>query len=248
MMFEAQIDDLTILKDSMSAISELIDETDLIIRKDGIKMVASDRAVIAVVDFFLSRNAFSKYEYNNDLRIGINLANFLRILKRAMPNDIMKIRIKDNKFEIKLSGDSQRSFMLPIIDVSKEDIPPIDKLDFHSSFEINNEILSNGIEDADLITDSLVFNVNQEGISLKAESDSSSAELELVPGNSLKSLTIKQPTRARYSLDYLKKIIKAKRLSESAVIHMSTDYPLKIMFSVPEKIQLNFILAPRVEE
>ncbi len=247
-MFEAQIDDLTMLKDSMAAIAELIDETDLIIRKDGIKMVASDRAVIAVVDFFISRTAFSKYEYSNDLRIGINLANFLRILRRAMPNDIMKIKIRENKFEIKLSGESQRSFVLPIIDVSKEEMPPIDKLDFRSSFEINNEILSSGIDDADLITDSLVFNVNPEGILLRAESDSSSAELELVPGSNLRNLVAKEPTRARYSLDYLKKVMKAKRLSENAAISLSTDYPLRMVFSVPEKIQLIFILAPRVEE
>lgn len=247
-MFSAQLDDLSLLKDSMSAIAELIDETDLIIRRDGIKMVASDRAVVAVVDFFLSKNAFNEYNYERDLRIGINLANFLRVLRRAMPNDVMKIRIIENKFEIKLIGDSQRSFVLPIIDVSKEEIPPIDKLEFHSSFEMNSEILSNGIDDADLITDSIVFNIREDGVSLRAESDSSSAELELVSGNILKNLVVNEKTRARYSLDYLKKIIKAKRLSETVKLHLSTDYPMKIVFDVPERMQLNFILAPRVEE
>jgi len=247
-MFNAQLDDLSLLKDSMSAIAELIDETDLIIRRDGIKMVAADRAVVAVVDFFLSKNAFTEYNYERDLRIGINLTNFLKILRRAMPTDVMKIKITENKFEIKLVGDSQRSFVLPIIDVSKEEIPPIDKLEFHSSFEINSEILSSGIEDADLITDSIVFNVKSDGVSMRAESDSSSAELELVPGNILKNLVANEQTRARYSLDYLKKIIKAKRLSETVKLNISTDYPMKIIFDVPERMQLNFILAPRVEE
>jgi proliferating cell nuclear antigen len=232
----------------MSAIAELIDETDLIIRSDGIKMIAADRAVVAVVDFFLSKNAFTEYNYEKDLRIGINLANFLRILRRAMPNDIMKMRIVNNKFEIKLIGESQRSFTLPMIDVSKEEIPPIDKLEFHTSFEIVSEILSSGIDDADLITDSIVFNVNKDGVSLRAESDSSSAELELVPGNILRNLNSNESTRSRYSLDYLKKIIKAKRLSDTIKINLSTDYPMKIMFNVPERMQLNFILAPRVEE
>jgi proliferating cell nuclear antigen len=69
-----------------------------------------------------------------------------------------------------------------------------------------------------------------------------------VPGSMLKGLVVKEHTRSRYSLDYLKKIIKAKRLSDNVAIHMSTDYPAKIVFDVPERMQLNFILAPRVEE
>ena len=57
-----------------------------------------------------------------------------------------------------------------------------------------------------------------------------------------------EPVRARYSLDYLKKIIKAKKLSPETKISMSNDYPMKIQFEVPGKMQLGFILAPRVDE
>lgn len=246
-MFEAQLDDLSLLRDSISAIAEIIDETDLLIHKDGIKMIASDRAVVAVVDFFLSKNAFKEYNYTRDLRIGINLTNFLRILRRAMPNDVMHLRIADNKFEMKLIGDSMRSFVLPIIDVSREEIPPIDKLEFTTTFEINSDILSNGIEDADLITDSIVFNVHDRVI-MRAESGSSSCELEISQGNGLRNLIAKEPVRARYSLDYLKKMIKAKRLAESVKVSMASDYPMRMLFDVPGRMQLSFILAPRIEE
>ncbi|MBI4896284.1 MAG: DNA polymerase sliding clamp, partial [Candidatus Aenigmarchaeota archaeon] len=64
----------------------------------------------------------------------------------------------------------------------------------------------------------------------------------------LKIHDIGEPVRARYSLDYLKKMIKGRKLSNTASIEMGTDYPMKLEFSVPEKIRLGFILAPRIED
>lgn len=249
MAFSAQLNDLTLIRESMSAIAELIDETELAIGREGVRMIASDRAVVAVVDFFLSRDAFAEYNYENDERVGINLINFLRILRRALPNDIMKIRIYENKFEIRLIGDSSRTFVLPIIDVSRQELPPIDRLDFTAHFEISNEILGSGVEDADLITDSIVFTARSDRVALQAESDSAKCELELTPGNSgLKSISAPSAARARYSLDYLKKIIKAKKLAETSKISFGTDYPMRLAIEVPGRSQLTFILAPRVEE
>jgi hypothetical protein len=42
-MFEAKLDDVSLLRESIATISELIDETEFRIKKDGIELVASDR-------------------------------------------------------------------------------------------------------------------------------------------------------------------------------------------------------------
>ena len=64
----------------------------------------------------------------------------------------------------------------------------------------------------------------------------------------LRITDISEPVRARYSLDYLKKISKAKKLSPEAEMAMATDYPMRLEFNIPDKMRLGFILAPRVEE
>jgi len=51
-----------------------------------------------------------------------------------------------------------------------------------------------------------------------------------------------------FSLDYLNKVIKAKKLSDTLTLHLGDDFPLKIDFKVPDKLELSFILAPRIEE
>ena len=248
-MFEAKIDDVALFRDSIATIAELIDETELHIKEYGMQMIASDRAVVVVVDFYLARDIFKEYKYTEDQRIGINLQNLLQILRRAGEGDSLSIKLADGKLDMTLKGVSTRKFVLPLIDISREETPPIDKLDFSSSFTVNSDILSSGIEDAELITDSVIFTVRKDQLTMKGESDSSFTQLDLMKGDgNLKIININEPVRARYSLDYLKKIIKAKKLSPETKISMSNDYPMKIQFEVPGKMQLGFILAPRVEE
>jgi len=247
-MFEAKLNEVSLLRDSIATIAELIDETELHITKEGIKMIAADRAVVAVVDFFLNREAFDEYNNDKDSKIGINLLSLLQILKRAGINDTLNMKLLDDRLELVLKGESTRRFTLPLIDISKEETPPLDKLEFPTSLKIDSEILNSGIEDAELITDSIVFTISKEQFVMKAESDSSSTQLELVPGGELDITKINDPVRARYSLDYLKKIFKARKLAEETMIALATDYPMRIQFNVEGKMSLSFILAPRVEE
>ena len=47
-------------------------------------------------------------------------------------------------------------------------------------------------------------------------------------------------------LEYLKKIIKGGKLSPNVSLEFSKDYPLKVQYDVKDKLQLGFVLAPRV--
>ena len=247
--FSAVLEDVGLLRDSLATISELLDETELHIKEKGIEMISADRAVVVVVDFMLSRNAFKEYNHQSDMKIGVNLISLLSVLRRARPQDKLRIKVEDNKLFLTLESDSTRSFVLPLIGVSREESPPVDKLDFSASIKINSDVLGSGIEDAELIADSVVFTVRKDAFVMKSESDSSSTQLMLPTGTEgLNIINVNEPVRARYSVDYLKKIIKAKKVAEMASVHMSTDYPMRISFDVPGKITLGFILAPRIEE
>jgi len=249
MTFSAELKDIDILRESMSAIAEIIDETEIIIQEDGIRMRAADRAVVAVVDFFLSKNVFSQYWFTEERSIGMNLMNLLRILRRATPGDVMKFSIVDNKVEFTLTGDSTRTFTLPIIDISKQEVPDLERLSFAASFDVDSNVLSGGIEDSDLITDSLIFSVNADRVQISADSDLASFIMELKEGaNALKSLNGSHASRSRYSLDYLKRIIKAKRLSDTVKVQLGPEYPARFTYEIHDKVRLSFIIAPRREE
>jgi proliferating cell nuclear antigen len=250
-MFEAEMENITLLRDSVDTISELIDEAEIEIKDEGIEIKASDRAVVSVVDFSMSKNVFSSYKVDQETKVGLNLSNFLQILRRATPDDKVLFALDGNKLKIVIKGDSTRKFTMPLIDISKEDAPDLNKLEsgFSSSLIVDSNILHSGIEDAELVTDSVVLTLRKDMFSIKAESDAASTHLEIPnDSNMLKVDGVNEPIRARYSLDYLKKMMKARKLAEKTKIFMATDYPMKMQFEQPEKLMLSFILAPRVEE
>ncbi|HDD71596.1 MAG: proliferating cell nuclear antigen (pcna) [Candidatus Aenigmatarchaeota archaeon] len=248
-MFRAVLSDVDLLKDSLAAVGEIIDEGVFKLGKDGISLIAADRAMVAVADFKILATAFEEYKIDEEKNIGLNIANLLSILKRAKAKDKLILELKDSKLELTLQNSSKRRFVLPLLDITQEEIPPIDQLEFTTKAEIKSDILKAGIDDAEVVADSVVFEAKPNKFAMRAEGDISSAELELEKGNeALLEIKAKDETRARYPLDYLKKMAKAAKVADSVVLEWGQDYPMKLSFKVLDKLNLSFILAPRVQE
>jgi len=249
-LFKAVTKDPKLLRDSIDIISQLLDDGLFKLRKDGIELLASDRAMVSVVDFKLKATSFESYECDKDKIIGINLLNFLTVLKRVNSNDKLTLNLNEaeSKLEISLEGDSVRNFAIPLIEISKEEIPQVDQLEFIASAELRADILEQGISDADIIADSVVIELSDDKLRMFSEGNSSKSELRLEKGNeALLSLSAKEKVKSRYSLEYLKKMIKGSKIADKTKIMIGKDYPMKIEFK-GENALLNFVLAPRVAE
>ena len=248
-MFKATLADVGLLTDSISTIAELFDEGLFKLGKDGIGLLAADRALVAVVDFKIMSSAFEKYEADEEKSIGLNITNLLSILKRASAEDKATFTLADSKLEIVLQNASRRRFVLPLLDLSQEEVPPIDQLEFAVSAELKPSVLQSGIADAEIVADSVLFEASPSRFGMRAEGDISSAQLELERGNaSLIALTAEAEVKSRYPLDYLKKIVKAAKIAESVKLNWGQDYPMKLEFKSKDKVILNTVLAPRVSE
>src|SRR3989344_4748914 len=96
-MFEAKISDVTLLRDSIASISEFIDEAEMRLTAEGMELISADRAVVAIVDFVLKKEAFDEYISDEGAKMGINTSALLQILRRAKPNDTLSMKLEDNK-------------------------------------------------------------------------------------------------------------------------------------------------------
>lgn len=248
-MFKATLVDVSLLRDPLASIAELIDEGIFKATKKGLSLVAADRAMVAVADFLLSAGAFEKYELDKDEAMGLNITNLLSVIKRAGAGDKMVFNLQGAKLEIVIQGASRRRFVIPLLDLKEEEIPPIDQLEFKSRVKLKPDILQNGISDAEIITDSVVFSTTPERFAMLGEGDVSRAELELEKGNeALFELASGDGVKARYAIDYLKKMVKAAKIADSVSIEYAQDYPMKLGFVAGDKVKLSFIIAPRVTE
>ncbi len=249
-MFSASTTNTKILKDSIDTVSQIIDEGIFKIKKDSIELMASDRAMVAVIDLKLKSSLFEDYQFNNEISIGLNLINFLTILKRSGTGDKLTMKIEDdnNKLDIILEGKTTRRFAIPILDISSDEVPPINQLEFHATAEVLSDIIDQGIADADVIADSVIIELSPENLRMISEGNSSKIELDAKKGDdTVPDISASEAVKSRYPIDYLKKIMKASRLSKLAKIKMGTDYPMKIEFR-GDDVYLGCVLAPRVSE
>lgn len=247
-MFEAKIDDIRLLRDSIETIAQLIDEAVLRVKPSGVELTATDRAKVALVNFKMTSKAFSEYKCEGDIDIGLNILNFLTILKRVGNDDKTKIRFDKNeqRLEVIIEGRSVRKFAIPVLDISSEELSQIINLDFPSEAEVQSDIIEQGISDGDIIADSMLFTVEKERFMMVAEGDGSKVEVN-ISSPSVKINSSRDVVKSLYPLDYLKKIIKAARISDTVKILMGSDYPMKMEFKNPA-VELSFVVAPRVLE
>jgi len=235
------------LKESVSIISDLVTEGRFKISNNSIQLVAMDPANVAMVIFNLLASCFTEYNINKDMEIAINLSNLKQILRRAKPEDILSLELGDNKLKIIMRSNTLRSFSLPIIDLEEKE-QKIPELKFPVSIKTSSAILSDAIEDADIVAEAVTFLVEPKRLTVLGEGDLSQVKIEIKSDDETKiEFDSSDKIKAKYSIEYLKKMITASKLTDDVIIRLNNDYPLKLEYNLIDKLQLTFILAPRVE-
>ncbi len=246
-MFKAELEDISVLKDSIQAISNLISEGLFNVKESGLELIAADPAMVALVDFKLSKKAFKSFEFEKEEQIGLSIERLNSILRRASVQDQVFLSLEENSFTITLKGSAIRTFSLPLLKIDQEDVPATDQLTFKIYADIKTKSLSRGIGDASIVGDALSLSADSEKITLEAEGDSSKTKFILQKGTD-EILDIQgEASKSMFSLDYLNKMIKAEKLSDTVRLNLGNNFPLRLEFKVPDKLQLSFILAPRIE-
>jgi len=249
-MFKAELDDVGLLQDSLKTISDLISEGLFQLTDDGIRLVAADPAMVALVDFTLEEDVFESYDLDEEAKIGLNIENLYSIVRRANANDTIVLEVKedDSQFYITMKNSSTRNFSLPILNLSEDDIPDTQNLEFSVTADLETGVLENAVKDAMVVGDSVVIEADSDAISISAEGDQSNVDFE-IEGDADGVLELEGgEARSMFSLDYLNNMIGGSKLSDTVTVKLGDDFPMRLDFEVPEKALLSFVLAPRIEE
>ncbi len=235
------------LKDGISIISDLVNEATLKLTPEGLELVAMDPANVAMVIYNLLASGFSEYHLEKEEELAINLANFKQILRRATPNDQVTLELDEGKLKIQLRGQTTRTFSLPIIDLEDKE-QKIPELSFGATITMAAGALNEAIEDADIVADSVSFMASKQSMTISAEGDLSHAKID-IKGDDTTQINVHEEgeLRAKYSIEYLKKMMQGSKLADHVAVHFNNDYPLRLDYKTVDRVSLSFILAPRVE-
>ncbi len=249
-MFKAELEEVGLIQDSMKTVSDLISEGLFQLTEDGVKLIAADPAMVALVDFKIEKDVFEDYELDEESKVGLNLENFYSILRRANSDDTITFEVKEDesKFYIKMENSSTRNFSLPILNLSEDDIPSTDQLDFSVTAELETSVLENAIKDAMVVGDSVTVSADSSQIKIASEGDQSNVDFT-ISGDSPGVMELSgEEAKSMFSLDYLNSMTGAKKLSSNVELKLGEDFPMRLNFTVPEQARLSFVLAPRIEE
>lgn len=235
-----KLEDPTLLSKVIELISELVTEVRIKLNEFGMSITAIDPANVAMVRFRLPKSAFSQFETGNEV-LGINLDSLKRILKRCSSSTSLIMEKRENFLNIQVIDKIRRNFGLNLIEVEgqEKDMPT---LDYSAKVEISSLDLVSSIEDCIVVSDACSFIIKKGEFIIEAKGlNSARSEFS---GDEAKIEA--EECKSKYSLEYLQKFMKGVKLCEKTHLYFANDHPLKIDIKT-EHMELNFLLAPRVE-
>ena len=249
-MLVAKFDDAKTWQALIGAISALVDEANFEVSPKGITLRAMDPSRIAMVDFELPKSAFSAYECDEEGRIGINLDEMDKIVKRAGAGTSLELSLdrEKNQLQITLQGQTKRSFKISLIDLGA-DRPPTLNVDFDINIKITADTLKEIIQDANIISDFIAIDAKPDSLIVSARGDT--GNLEVTIGKSEEALleyTVKEPAKSLYALEYLNDMMKAVAAADTVQLEFGKGTPIKLVFAVSSGGHITYFLAPRVED
>jgi len=211
-----------------------------------------DTSKIAMVDFFIGREVFDEYEVDGDeSSICVSLPDLLKLLRKVKKRETAELALDEatGRVRLTLRGKYARSFTIPRLEFASE-VPPELKLALAAKAVLDANELKKAVEEVNLIGDFVKLTVDNNGLTLDAESDVSSAKIEFSRAcDAMIDLEAKEPTKAVYDAGYLAKLLKVgTALADVVEVRLATDKPLRLEFKLPYDATLIYWLAPRVEQ
>jgi proliferating cell nuclear antigen len=234
-----------LLKDSTSIIADIVTEVHFKVTPTAVELIAMDPANVAMVIYKLLSSAFTEYHVTETKIVSVNLNDLKSVFRRVKPQDTMTLELAENKFKITLKGASKREFYLPLIDTDDRE-QKVPNLNFTATVSTGADALIDAIDDADIIGESVAFGADKERFTVSSSSDLSKAVIE-IPADENTKVKAASAVNSKYSIEYLKKMVPAGKLVPKVEISFSKDYPLRLEYKLVDKMDLTFILAPRVD-
>ena len=247
MVFSAKTNTSDEWKAVISAISTLVEEATFESTVEGITFRGMDPSHVALIDISWPNSAFEKYECDSDIKFGVRIDEFSKLIKRAEKNDAIEISISDDNMLLVTVG-KKKKYKMRLIESSATDTP-IPKIPYDARITMVSSEFDKILGDVQVISDYLSISASSTKAEFSGKGDSGEVVITLEKGmDEISEIDVKTDSTATYSLEYLNPIVKAVGNTAGTVIcEYSTAKPLRIEFKVANIGRIHFYLAPRVE-
>jgi len=245
---ELVLEKASLFKKSIDAIAVLIDEAEFIVDDNGLFLKATDPSQISMISFSLPKSAFKKFDVSGSHKLGVDLDYLSQVLSRSKSSDALSLVFDETSSSIvvKFSGESIRTFKVPLIDISSSELPN-PKIEFDAEIVCKGEVLQDALKDSALISSHVTLGVDSSKFYVLANSSKGSLNNETSQDSaSISKMEVKSDSKSMYPLDYLQDMMKGASSDTEVSLSLKTNLPVKISYNI-DSAELTYFLAPRVE-
>ena len=247
MEFSAKTNTSEEWKAIISAISTLVEEATFEATVEGVSFRGMDPSHVALIDISWPNSAFEKYSCDGDIKFGVRIDEFSKLIKRAEKSDGIEINISDDSM-LHVSVGKNKKYKMRLIESSASDTP-LPKISYDSKITLSSSRLDKILGDIDVVSDYLSIKTTQKNVEFSGKGDAGEATINLEKDmKDVEDISVSQESSGTYSLEYLDPIVKAVGgTADSIICEFSSEKPLRIEFKVTNIGRIHFYLAPRVE-
>ena len=246
MTFGAKTSGSDDLKAILSAISTLVEEATFVATAEGITFRGMDPSHVALIDISWPNSAFEKYECDSDIKFGVRIDEFSKLIKRADKKDSIEIGISEQNMLLVTVGKNKK-YKIRLIESSATDTP-LPKIPYNSKITVSSSKFDKILGDVQVVSDYLTIHTSDSKADFSGKGDSGEVVIDLEKDTDESTVTSTEDSTGTYSLEYLNPVVKAVGTTAGLITcEFSSAKPLRIEFKVANIGRIHFYLAPRVE-
>lgn len=243
----------------MTALKDILLETNIVFKPDGIRIVNMDKSHTILAHLFLDAEKFEHYycKYPKII-IGVNMFHLFKLINTIDNDDTLTIYIEEKqysegvvdnlglKFE---NGDIKqcKTQKLRLIEPDLEELQVPD-VTFSSIINLPSSDFQKIIRDLSCISDKLEIKSVSNELIFKCSGQFASAEIHRAESDGSMEFIVKQDAskiiQGEFSLKNLGYFIKCTNLCSQIEIYLENDLPLVVKYNVASLGEIKLALAP----
>jgi proliferating cell nuclear antigen len=243
-------------KSISSAIITVVDEAHFEANNEDLQFRSMDASHVALIDVSCPAVAFEKYECPIPIKFGFKVDDFAKVVKRASGNESVELGLADSMLNVKTTGVGGgyiKNYKLKLIESPGGTSTPVPKLSFDSKLVISPSILDRILSDIEVVNNKVTIETTadkQAIFSTNSETGEARIMIDDKSGiENLNEISVGTPAKATFGTEFITKIVKAAGpYCQLVSAELAANKPLKLIFTLPNAVKIEFFMAPRVED
>ena len=235
-----RLDNIKNFKDVLMNTELFIDEVKFELDSEGMRFRGLDKSHVSFISVIIDSDYFTDFNIDVPCSCICDTNELVKVLKRAKNDDKLLLSFDDTDLELQfINGNVRRKFKIRQVDMVY-DSPDKPQIRFPETFEVSIKQFIESIKDAELYSDKVKLQTNDNQFSIISDGDLGDYKSNLELSENVRDCS------SVFSLEWLKKIFKTN-IGGDVKISMGDNMPLFLEFDDKLGLRAEFLLAPRIE-